>query len=295
MSYDTIRTFLTADVLNGGTFTVGYPANRDPGDYAGGVDNEVQTMIAGALTVKNGKASFSFGASNCTITQNSGVTLPMGTQVTVQFDRLGGDSTTDRNRVANSGKITRSKGLIFVNLGAPDVADADGVGASQGVTGGVNGLVNGALAVSGIAYFDVPRNVVGAWTNTSILTVTGTDEFGNVVRESSASGTSMAGKKAFKTITSFTFSATVTGATVGTGDVIGLPVFLNQTGNVLQEMQDGVKATAGTLVKGDTTKATATTGDVRGTYDPNAACDGAKAFQLIVASDNPAYRGVAQY
>ncbi len=87
----------------------------------------------------------------------------------------------------------------------------------------------------------------------------------------------------------------MTGATVGTGDVIGLPVFLPGTGYVLRELQDGAAATAGTIVAGVTTKATATTGDVRGTYDPNAACDGAKAFQLLTFLGDPGFKGVAQF
>ena len=42
------------------------------------------------------------------------------------------------------------------------------------------------------------------------------------------------------------------------------------------------------------TTATATTGDVRGTYDPNAACDGDKVFQLLVTLPNPGYKGIPQ-
>ena len=47
----------------------------------------------------------------------------------------------------------------------------------------------------------------------------------------------------------------------------------------------GAAPTAGTIVAGVTTAggSTATTGDVRGTYDPNAACDGSKVFELILA------------
>jgi hypothetical protein len=73
-------------------------------------------------------------------------------------------------------------------------------------------------------------------------------------------------------------------------------VFLAGAARVLGEMQDGAKATAGTTVTGDATvPATATTGDVRGTYDPNAAADGAKVFELICAIDDPSFRGVAQF
>lgn len=127
------------------------------------------------------------------------------------------------------------------------------------------------------------------------MTVTGKDVYGNTIVETSASGTSMAGKKAFKTITSVVPSANITGATVGTGDVLGLPMFLPGTAYVLKELQDGAAATAGTVVAGVSTAATATSGDIRGTYDPNAACNGALVFDLIVALGDPDYKGIAQY
>jgi hypothetical protein len=155
--------------------------------------------------------------------------------------------------------------------------------------------INGALASGGVATFDVPRNVVGAWTGTAVMTVTGTDVYGETVVESSASGTSLTGKKAFKTVTAVSVSADVTAATVGSGDVLGLPVALPEKGLVVREMEDGAAPTAGTLVAAVRTTATATTGDVRGTYDPNSACDGAKAFQLLALLPNATDHGVDQY
>jgi hypothetical protein len=34
---------------------------------------------------------------------------------------------------------------------------------------------------------------------------------------------------------------------------------------------------------------------VRGTYDPDSACNGTKTFTLLVALTDPTYKGVAQY
>src|SRR3546814_14774595 len=63
--------------------------------------------------------------------------------------------------------------------------------------------------------------------------------------------TAASGKKAFKTVTAIAVSATTTAAvTVGTGDVLGLPVYLPSSGAVLKELQDGASATAGTVVAG---------------------------------------------
>ena len=166
---------------------------------------------------------------------------------------------------------------LQVDLGAPVAASANAISLSQSVTGGVAALLNGALGGT----LDVPRNVVAAWTNTAVCTVTGTDVYGRTLVESSASGTSMTGKKAFKTITSVVFSASVTSATVGTGDVLGLPYRIGGKFDILAAYADTTADIASaTVVAGDATTPSATTGDVRGTYDPNTACNGSVRFRL---------------
>jgi hypothetical protein len=187
--------------------------------------------------------------------------------------------------------------LVRVTLGRPIASAANAIVLSQAATlaSGLATGINGALAAGGVATLDVPRAVVAAWTNTAVLTVTGTDEYGAVIRESSASGTSFTGKKAFKTITSVTTSADITGLTVGTSKVLGLPMWLASAGEVLRELQDGATATAGTLVAGDVATATATTGDVRGTYAPNSNPNGTLLFEVIAAVRSTEYRGVPQF
>lgn len=294
MSFKIVKASAGSAVATNGTVTFSYPAGTNAGSFVAfghklWVDKFQRTLESPTdFTV-------SFGASNITVTYKGSTTIPAGASLNAQFNQLGEDDGTPDV----SPKIEGVQDVLTVKLGlgAPITADADGVSASQSVTVGTTplALINGALASGGVATFDVPRNVVAAWTGTSVLTVTGTDVYGKVVKESSASGTSLAGKKAFKTITSCSFSADVTGATIGTGDVLGLPVFLPGTAYVLKELQDGAAATAGTVVAGISSAATATTGDVRGTYDPNAACDGAKVFDLIVVLGDPDYKGVAQY
>jgi hypothetical protein len=291
--FDIIVHTLGSAVTDSGTFTVNYPTNKDAGAYRSGLDHKAATNAYGILSTVDGTLAITFGTSNMTITNKSGGTLAAGTTLWLQLAQA--EDADDENAAANIEQMAKSK-LYVINLGAPDVADADGVSASASVTASADGVIGGALASGGVATFDVPRNVVGAWTNTAIMTVTGTDQYGKVVVESSGSGTSMAGKKAFKTVTHFTVSANVTGCTVGTGDVLGLPVFLAGAARVLGEMQDGAKATAGTTVAGvATVPATATTGDVRGTYDPNAAANGSLVFELICAIDDPSFKGVAQF
>ncbi|MEQ9416659.1 MAG: hypothetical protein RJQ08_03850 [Salinisphaeraceae bacterium] len=51
----------------------------------------------------------------------------------------------------------------------------------------------------------------------------------------------------------------------------------------------------GTYVVGSQAEATATSGDVRGTFDPLTACDGIVGFAVLVALDDIGYRGAPQY
>lgn len=289
---DTVTLTTGAAVANGGTISVPYPSSRDSGAYTGGFDHQVVLNATGPLYALEGDVSFSFGTNSITVTNNSGMTIPANTRLVVQLDRSG--QNTEDARLANPDRMARLD-VVRVNLGAPDAASANGVCLSQSVSAGVSALLNGALVSGGIATFDNPRNVVAAWITTAVITVTGYDEYGVKMIEQSASGTSLAGKKAFKTVTDVKFSASVTSATVGFGDVLGLPVYLPNVGAVINEMQDGVDATAGTTVAGVSSLATATTGDVRGTYDPNAACDGAKSFQIDIVTGDAKYRGSPQY
>ncbi len=222
MSFDVVEHTLASAVADAATFTVDYPTNRDAGDYAGGREHQAVSHEYGEI-----EAGFSFGTSNITVTNNAGVTLAAGTKFWVQLDRLGRNEVS--RELAEPDKMVPAN-VVVINLGAPDTADADGVAQSQAATA-ASGLatgLNGALVVDGEAVFDVPRNVVAAWTTTAVLTITGEDVDGNVMVESSGSGTSMAGAKAFKKVTGVAVSVDVTGLTIGTGDVLGLPAFLPQ-------------------------------------------------------------------
>lgn len=163
--------------------------------------------------------------------------------------------------------------------GAIALAVANGVSVSAAVLAAAAGVITGSLAAAGVATFDVARNVVAAWTGTAILTVTGTDQYGAVMTESSGSGTSMTGKKAFKTITAFTVSANVTGCTVGSGVVIGLPYRVDANGLIAAKQTNTIDAA--TFVPADTTSpATSVTGDVRGTVSFASAPDGTKTYKV---------------
>jgi len=299
MSFKTAEFVISADVADAGTFTVNYPTGFNRGDFEFAVGHYM--TINGTRYNQPEDIGLSFGTSAVTVTNRSGGTIAATGRGFFNFARSG-QSIAIKGRngtVPNTAKRVNGAQVVVINLGAPITADADGICASQSGTAATAMTINGALTSGGVATFDVPRNVVGAWTNTATLTVTGTDEYGKTLVETSASGTSMAGVKAFKTITSVVPSANITSATVGSGDVLGLPIHVPKAtvGYILKELQDDAVATAGTVVAGLTknTESTATTADVRGTYDPNAACDGAKAFTLIAVVPDPEYQGNPQY
>lgn len=187
---------------------------------------------------------------------------------------------------ALTGLVNAVTSAIVVGQQPPVVGVANSVAASQAINTGTPGLVNGALAVAGVATMDVPRNIVAAWTGAAILTVVGTDYYGQPQSEASASGTTFTGKKAFSTITSITVSANVTAATVGTGNALGLPFRVSNSCDFFSPVFDGAAdaAVAATnLVVADiTSPATTTTGDVRGTYLPVGTLNGAKYLAALL-------------
>lgn len=235
--YDSIQTVLSAAVADNGTFTVGYPAGKSAATYTGAHFHKM-----GALqSIYNAPVDFTltFGASSITVTWLANTTLPAGATVNLQVDRLGTDSREPEKAIVNT-RLVKAP-LMLLDLGSPGTADADGVSASQTVTGaGTAFLINGALASGGAVVFDTPRNVVGAWTNAAVITITGKDVDGVAVVEKSASGTSHTGKKAFKSVSSVTTSATVTGATIGSGTVLGLPAYVPAAANIIAELKNGV-------------------------------------------------------
>ena len=167
----------------------------------------------------------------------------------------------------------------------PVALDADGICAQQTLAAAGNALLNGALASGGTVTLDVPRNVIvdAAGAATAVLTVTGTDVYGIPMSEAiTLNGTTaVAGKKAFKTITSIAASAAATDFFVGTGDVFGLPIRANNR-NYVQTAWNSAFVTTGTFAAADATAATTTTGDVRGTFAPADAADATKRLTLWV-------------
>jgi len=138
-----------------------------------------------------------------------------------------------------------------------------------------------------VLQLDLPRavqltTVSGTISTSRNLTVSGYDYYGQPMSEVIATGTTssavanVAGKKAFYQISSIAISGALPVAiTVGTTDVLGLPVRVFNVSYVASVKSNNTLAQdAGTFVAADTATATTTTGDVRGTYAPATASNG---------------------
>lgn len=287
----TVEVLLAADVAASGTITVNYPDNMLANAFSLG-GHKISIVNGGTLKVFD-DFTVAFNAANVVVTLNStAATLPAGTKLFLELALKGRRDDVDVSGIALAGRLNRRQ-AVEINLGKPVAPSANSLIASQNLTAAGVASVNGsaklailASAIKGI--FDVPRNVVAAWTTAAVLTVYGYDEYGKPMIEVSASGTSFTGAKAFKRVTNVTVSADVTGLTVGSGKALGLPVYLPATTDVISTL-------SGTLAAGITAKSTGTTGDVRGTYSPTTAPDGLTAISMLAMIESPDYMGPAQY
>lgn len=214
-------------------------------------------------------------------------------------DMFYGRVTYGRGPAGYAGKpgVKITPGVLVQNYGAIAAAVSTAVSASQSVTSATAALINGSLATAGVATFATARNVVAAWTNTAIVTIVGIDEYGSIVIETSASGTSHTGKKAFKAVTSITPNASITGFTAGNGNVIGLSYRCDANEFLVAKQTNAIDAA--TFVPADTATATGTTGDVRGTLDFATDADGTRTYAVFYKVADPSTKlgayGILQF
>lgn len=243
MTHKLATVTLASAVASAGNITVNYPDGTSAGSFAAYGHKMFSRGLQRMFTQDDGGISVAFGASSITVTYNGSTSIPADTVCRFELN-IAGDADAPESLVAP--KRISYAGTALLDLGTPDEADANGIVESQDLT--ALGVYS-TLAFNGVygdpygnakAVLDVPRNIVAAWTTTAVLTVTGKDEHGDVIVESSASGESFTGKKAFKEVTSISASVDITGLTVGTGNVLGLPVYVDQASRILSELKDGV-------------------------------------------------------
>lgn len=315
MSVVTVTGLTSAAVATGGTIAVSYPTGYTRGDFVIGARHRLSVL--GKVFSCPESITVSLGNTTATITYNGTTTIPAGTRFTIELDRAGAANsvTTPRNSIDTfipAGRDTFVTPVFdsIVNLGTPTTASATAVCAAQAISGtNVAAVITGGAkysAATGTVPLGAPTgrnvNVVSsnAGDTTQVVTVTGTDMYGNTMREAiTLNGTTtVQGKKAFAAVSAVSVSATMTGnLSVGDGTILGFPVYLPNATWILRETQDGATATAGTVVAGAgiTVPATATSADVRGTYTPNSAPDGSRSYALLVALPEPYFYGQPQF
>lgn len=184
--------------------------------------------------------------------------------------------------------------VVPLTLQAAGLASSQnpGSGASFTLTAGTG--VTSRLRADGVTEYvlDTPRcvTVTAAGANTATYTITGYDQYGQRMTQTIAapSTSTVATLKAFKTVISVTnanATAGTNGLTVGFNDTLGLPVAISAIIYIQSVKWDVALAdNAGTATAADATSpATASTGDVRGTYAPSSAANGTKRLVMTIA------------
>lgn len=209
-------------------------------------------------------------------------------------DDLRSGNAVSPNRVLKGIPLAgaEAQATIVINLGAPTVADVDGICAAQAIAAAGDALINGTLAAAGSFTADVARGVQvdssDAGDTTQTVTIYGTDVYGqSMVEEIALNGTTdVLGLKAFKTVTRVAVDDALAGnLTVGTTKKIGLP-YRPVVGGFIRGRAGEDSTDAGTYVAPIRTTSTATSADVRGTYLPAGTLDGTIVYTVVIAVKN---------
>lgn len=188
-------------------------------------------------------------------------------------------------------------GRVYVWDTIPQTLQTANVAASQApAAAGALTLTAGTSAKSvvrsdgtTVIQLDVPRALqVNSSTTARAFTINGWDYYGQPMSEVitvATAGTAVSGKKAWFQISSVTIAGSATAVTVGTTDILGLPIRAIDAGYIVHPgWANTITDDAGTFVAADTTNpATSTTGDVRGTYKPSSASNGSNRLVMTIA------------
>ena len=178
-------------------------------------------------------------------------------------------------------------GRVYIWDVIPQAAVTNNIAASQAPSGASSLTLTAGTSAKSVVrndgttviQLDCPRAVkVNCSTTARAFTVSGYDYYGQTMTETitvATAGTAVTGKKAFFQVSGVTIAGSATAAVVGTSDVLGIPVRVFNVAYVVSVKSNSTLAQdAGTFVAADMTTASATTGDVRGTYTPATASDG---------------------
>ena len=188
-------------------------------------------------------------------------------------------------------------GRVYVWDCVPQTLQTANIAASQTATGSGAVTLTAGTSVKTVTRADgttvlqlnTPRALqINTSTTARTITISGYDYYGQPMTEAitvATAGTAKSGAKAFYQIASATINGSATAVTIGTTDILGLPVRCFDAGYVVKVGWNNTLAQdAGTFTPADMTNpASSTTGDVRGTYKPSTASDGTKRLVMTIA------------
>jgi hypothetical protein len=268
--------------ISGTTLTITSVLSGEPivlGQFVGGSGVTAGTYVTG----------FSTGAGGIgTYTVNTSQTVSSTTLTFSGDGNLGDPSPMDLG-VGPLGR-TYVWDCVPQTLQTANIAASQTAAAAGGVTLTAGTSAKSIVNTYGqtVIQLNTPRALqVNTSTTARTVTISGYDYFGQAMTEAitvATAGTAKSGKKAFYQIVSATISGSATAVTIGTTDILGLPVRCIDAGYVVKAGWNNTLAQdAGTFVVADMTNpATSTTGDVRGTYTPSSASDGSKRLVMTI-------------
>lgn len=270
--------------ISGTTLTITAVLQGDPlvlGQYIGGTGVSAGTYVTAFVTGSGGVGTYTVNnsqtASSTTIYSSGDGTLSDPSPMSLGVGPTGRTFTWD----------CIPQALQAANIAASQTPAAAG---NLTLTAGTSAKSFIRSDGTTVIQLNTPRalsvtQVTGGTARNFVIS--GYDYYGQPMTEqiTSVANATTPGKKAFYQIASISVSgATTTAITVGTTDVLGLPVRVIDAGYIVKVGYNNTLAQdAGTFVAADTSTATSTTGDVRGTYTPSSATNGAKRLVMTIA------------
>lgn len=292
MPFVPMNILLDKPLAIGGTLTMPYPAGKNEGHFTGAVNH---TLAVDSSFFRSPIDFIVFTQPDRIVfTWQGKMALPPGSLLNLQLDMPGGDFYYDAKLGITVINMVASP-FFMINLGAPEASDPNFWLPAAAVSEAKP--LKPARASS-----EAARNVIvhSEQDNSAcIFTIEGEDMYKRTMVEKILAGSGAnEGKKAFARILRITPSAPCNGnVSVGSGDRLGLPVFLPSPGYVIREVINGVATNGGTILSGETGMPAATTGDRRGTYTPpvNIALDGKHSIHLLLSLPAPGNIGIPDY
>jgi hypothetical protein len=276
-----------------GTLTLPYPEGKNEGHFFGGVNHTLS--IEGNFFRSPRDFTLLTQHDRILFTWNGSFALPAGALLNVQAEIPGGDFYFDTKLGITVLNMVHSP-IFMVNLASPPAAD-ERYWVEPTVINDTHPL---KLARTQIA---AARNVAiycSGDNSHATFIIEGEDMYRRGMLEkitAPASGVAD-GKKAFAQVRRVTPTQPCNGnVSIGTGNKLGLPVFLPSRGYMLREIIDGEAVTGGIITAGETAVPTATTGDRRGTYSPppGVTLNGKHTIHLLLSLLAPGNIGIPDY